>query len=100
MERTKSRKVLPVQKTPGARTPTAFNNPAQGCEERATLGFRRFTPNPERVEFPDLRSPQRYNPFRVGRFLSQPRVGAPASRQPWAGRFNAFGVTPAPIRPA
>jgi hypothetical protein len=33
-----------------------------------------------------------FNSFRVGPRLSQPRVGARSSRQPWAELFNAFGV--------
>ena len=61
-------------------------------------------PNPERVASdPALRRRvvQGFNPFRVeGMGGTIPRVGAPASRQPWAEGWNAVGVhvIPANVR--
>src|SRR5260370_899855 len=79
---------------PSLRTPTAFNHPAQGCEARATLGLLpKSALNPERVALVDAGLRQGFNPFRVGRIFRVPRVGVPTSRQPWADRLNAVGVS-------
>ena len=72
------------------------DHPAQGCEERATLGT---SPHPSST--PTGLHPLRRDgtPLGFARIVSGPRVDAPASHQPWAGRWNAVGVrTPAAIR--
>jgi len=69
----------------------AFHHPARGCAPRATLG-----PLPPAA--PTLKGlhPVRRGPMppRWGwrGFFDAPRVGAPASRQPWAEGWNAVGV--------
>src|SRR5260221_13879367 len=65
-------------------TPTAFHHSAQGCEERATLGMYEGTTNPERVESAHIRLVEWLQPFQGWLCFSNPRVGAPASRQLWA----------------
>jgi len=88
-------------------TPKALNQPAQrggggesgrpvdgreSCEARATLGF--CSPNG-----PTLKGLKHCLSTVSGATLSglalcggSPRVDAPASHQPWAGRWNAVGV--------
>ena len=71
------------------RTPTAFHPSALGCRAtRLPWDSIPNDPNPERVASdPALRRRvgQGFNPFRVdGMGGTIPRVGAPASRQPWA----------------
>ena len=74
--------------------PTGLNQPAQGCEERATLGTRpRTRINPERVASPDQQSPAAafrcalLQPFQGWRFgwVGWTQGSFVGTKQPWAG---------------
>jgi len=57
------------------------------------LGFiPKDVANPERVESIELAEPADSTLSGLARCGDYPRVDAPSSHQPWAKRFNAFGV--------
>jgi len=73
----------------GLRIPKGFRNKAQGCEERATLGWPQpVQPTPTGLR---LRHQCGHNPFGVdSSSLRFPRVARPS--QPWARWHNPFGI--------
>ncbi len=73
------------------RTPTAFHQSALGCARRATLGHR-TNAAPTLKGLHPCRTADDATPLGLAPFFHAPRVGASASRQPWAGRWNAVGV--------
>lgn len=68
------------------KTPTGFDNSAQGSEARATLGNRAETG----ITLKGLRrsAAMRLNPFRV----EIDSDITPSVSQPWAERHNPFGI--------
>ena len=83
----------PEYKESGLPTPKELCPPAQGCEERATLGARGF----------DLCQPRRGCGTGAGRMRGRNPVGvevilrvlpkvAPRTAQPWAGGRNPVGI--------
>ena len=73
-----------------SRIPKGFRNKAQGCEERATLGKsgeRNLNPNGVApIDRSQAATPSGLRDL----YDLLPRVGA--SRQPWAGGRNPFGI--------
>src|SRR5882672_9006553 len=88
----------------GFSIPKGLRPPAQGCEERATLGkWNSEIPNPNGVVPPSRAhrsGSKRRNPFGVGNLSARlPRVASPSfvkstseGRQPWALRRNPVGI--------
>src|SRR6266850_99180 len=89
----------------GSSIPKGLCPPAQGCEERATLGQRcSKIPNPNGVETPSLRwilTSMGRKPFGVDKSsMLLPRVARSSAfawlrrdeSQPWALRRNPFGI--------
>src|SRR5690242_19841019 len=79
------------------RIPKGLSPPAQGCEERATLGVEcRGRSNPERVAAPAFRPSERKAATTLSGLTRNsgpfPRVARPS--QPWALGRNPFGILP------
>jgi len=74
--------------------PTGLHHSAQGCEGRATLGHRPTNCiYPEGVESNSRCKRGMMQPLQgCESSESEPRVAR--SSQPWAERFNPFGITP------
>ena len=77
--------------------PQGLSPPAQGCEERATLGVEcRGRSNPERVAAPAFRRSERNAATTLSGLARNsgpfPRVARPS--QPWALGRNPFGILP------
>src|SRR5437867_13280134 len=75
--------------------PTGLYRPAQGCEERATLGVRmERIPTPTGLRQSDGNG---CNPVGVGEFFRrEPRVAR--SSQPWAECWNPVGIQDIAVR--